>query len=112
MRYVKGCAVMSKLLLRMSPPTLHIHLLVCTPEFANAAQAFADAKRVCHKGTPEQQKAYPQKFLYYSRGLNGQKQSYCESDVMVQALTGNDAVKLRAFFYAVNACNQYYTGYG
>lgn len=95
--------------------TLLVHLGFgsgCTTEFANAAQVFAAARYVCNKGAPEQRAAYPEKFLYYSRGQRGQKENYCESDVMLQALTGNDAVKLRAFFYAVNACNQYYTGYG
>jgi hypothetical protein len=80
--------------------------------FANAAQAFRAGSKACHKGSPEERAAYPEKFLFYTRGKNGQKENYCESDVMVQALTGNDAVQLRAFFYAVNGCNQYYTGYG
>ena len=92
----------------------NIYFSGCSQVFADAVALFTAASRGtrCHKGTPTERAAYPEKFLYYTTGKNGRKENYCDSDVLVQALTGNDAVKLRAYFYAVDSCNQYYTGYG
>ncbi len=54
----------------------------------------------CYRGTSEQVAAYPKSYLFYAKGKRNVKQNYCDSDTYVQGLGPNDAVKLRAFFYA------------